>query len=533
MAFDKKILVIDDDEATLGAIALFLEARGYEVFPAENGRIGLECFRRESVDLVLLDLIMPEMGGLEVLAAMKEQAPDIPVVVISGTDKMGDAVEALRMGAWDYVFKPIQDMQVLLHSVRSVLERKRLMRENMRYQEKLEIDIQERTRELLEATKSYRAIFDSVAAAMFIVDMEGLVIEANRHASTQFGIDARQLIGRPLRELIIEDDRASLVEFLARLEGNGRGHCELRGVVDGEVPNVNAVVGTEVYFHGRRHWLLVLMDITERKRMADQERLHHQQLLQADKMASLGVLVSGVAHEITNPNNIVKLNAPLVKKIWGAVEPVLREYCRDRGDYYVAPWIKCSEIQQKVPVLLDSIIDGSERIDSFVKELKNFAVPAPLDYQPDVKLNDVVKSAVMLLSNLLGKSTNRFSVHYGENLPLVRGNPQHLEQVVINLLENSCHALRSRDGEISVVTRAEENGRLAQLSVRDGGTGMDPETLTRITDAFFTTKRERGGTGLGLSISSRIVQEHGGTLEFLSSPGEGTTAIVSLLAQST
>jgi PAS domain S-box-containing protein len=533
MALEKKILVVDDDEATLAGIALFLEARGFEVFRAENGRIGLECFRREVVDLVLLDLIMPEMGGFEVLAALKEEAPDTPVIVISGTDRISDAVEALHLGAWDYVLKPIQDMQVLLHAVRTVLERRRLILENQRYQDKLESDIQERTRELMEANKSYRAIFNSVAAAMFVVDEAGTVVETNKHASAQFGIASQSIIGRPLGELIVEDDRSSLAELLERLESDGGCQCELRGLGDGVASTVNDVVGTDVYFQGQRRRLLVFMDITERKRMAEQERLHHQQLLQADKMASLGVLVSGVAHEITNPNNLIKMNAPLLKKIWGAVEPVLREYCRERGDYYVAPWIKCSEIQEKVPAILNSIMDGAGRIDSFVKELKNFAVPAPPDYRPDVGLNDVVGSAVMLLSNLLGKSTNRFSVQYGENLPLVRGNPQHLEQVAINLLENSCHALQSKEKELVVITRAANNGRLVQLVVRDEGIGMEQEILDKITDAFFSTKRESGGTGLGLSISSRIVAEHGGSLEFQSSPGEGATAIVSLPAHLT
>ncbi|MEZ4526221.1 MAG: response regulator [Desulfobacterales bacterium] len=149
-----RVLIIDDDRVIRESLSVFLEDSGFLVSEAENGRMGLEIFRRKKrPDIVLVDLRMPEVDGLDVLAAVTKEAPETPIIVVSGTGVMQDAIEALRLGAWDYVTKPIQDMEVLEHAVRKALERARLLVENRKYREHLESEIRKRTAELEERTK--------------------------------------------------------------------------------------------------------------------------------------------------------------------------------------------------------------------------------------------------------------------------------------------------------------------------------------------------------------------------------------------
>ena len=117
----RKVLTVDDDEFVREILAAYLEDSGFEVLQAENGLLGLEVFRREKPDLVMLDLRMPEMDGLEVLGHITKESPDTPVILVSGMGTIGDAIKALKLGAWDYIAKPIHDMGVLAHAVNKAL----------------------------------------------------------------------------------------------------------------------------------------------------------------------------------------------------------------------------------------------------------------------------------------------------------------------------------------------------------------------------------------------------------------------------
>ncbi|MCK4659781.1 MAG: response regulator [Phycisphaerae bacterium] len=148
------VLTIDDEAVVRRGITAYLEDTGFSVLEAENGRVGLEIFRHEHPDVVLIDLRMPEVDGLEVLETLARESPDTGTIVISGTGMMADAVEALHRGAWDYIIKPIEDMAVLLHAVEKVLERACLIRENRSYQKHLQEQIKKRTAELEAANEA-------------------------------------------------------------------------------------------------------------------------------------------------------------------------------------------------------------------------------------------------------------------------------------------------------------------------------------------------------------------------------------------
>jgi polar amino acid transport system substrate-binding protein len=181
-----------------------------------------------------------------------------------------------------------------------------------------------------------------------------------------------------------------------------------------------------------------------------------------------------------------------------------------------------------MPRMLAEALDASRRVKRIVEDLKDFARQGDPGLRDGVALDEVVQASIRLVDNLIRKSTAQFELDCAPGLPPVRGNPQRIEQVVVNLLVNACQALPDRERAIRVRTWHDEAGGDVWLEVRDEGVGIAREHLPRLTDPFFTTKRDSGGTGLGLAISAGIVKEHGGVLTFASEPGHGTAARLSL-----
>ncbi|MFC3283941.1 transporter substrate-binding domain-containing protein [Litchfieldella rifensis] len=258
-------------------------------------------------------------------------------------------------------------------------------------------------------------------------------------------------------------------------------------------------------------------------------RQHQQQLIQADKMTSLGILVSGVAHEINNPSSLLLLNLPVLRDAYADSREILEAHYRTHGDFTLGG-LAYSRMREEIPLMLDEMLEGTQRIKRIVGDLKDFARQGSADLGETLDLNQVVITAVRLVDNSIRKATYRFETHYATDLPPLKGNAQRIEQVVINLVLNACQALDSTEQGIFLATRHDRVKRCVVLEIRDQGRGIDPESLTLLTDPFFTTRRECGGTGLGLSVSSGIVREHHGTLEFDSRLGEGTTVTLALPA---
>ena len=211
-----KILAIDDEPVVRDSIAAYLEDSGFEVLQAGDGQEGLQKLREAAPELILLDLRMPEMDGLEFLEIMKQEAPDTPVIVVSGTGVLQDAIEALRAGAHDFVTKPILDMAVLEHAVKGALERARLRSENLRYREHLEAEIAQRTSDLVARTRAlevsnrnlqreieqrekaeaslrsqeqkFRELADLLPQTVFETDARGAFTFMNRYAREMFAV---------------------------------------------------------------------------------------------------------------------------------------------------------------------------------------------------------------------------------------------------------------------------------------------------------------------------------------------------------
>lgn len=270
-----------------------------------------------------------------------------------------------------------------------------------------------------------------------------------------------------------------------------------------------------------------IIDVSEKKQAELLARQQEKQLLQADKMATLGVLVSGIAHEINNPNNFILLNGKILARAWNDIQSILESHYQKEGDFLIAG-IPYSRANQKIVQLIKGISEGAERIQKIVKSLKDFSRQDHGELNQLVDVNAVVESAIVIVQNLIKKRTQNFSVHYGENIPKVMGNFQQLEQVVINLLTNACQAIPEPHRGLKISTDYDSSRKKILIKVIDEGEGITPENMKHIMDPFFTTKRDAGGTGLGLSISYNIARNHGGDLHLHSVPGEGTTALLEL-----
>jgi polar amino acid transport system substrate-binding protein len=268
-------------------------------------------------------------------------------------------------------------------------------------------------------------------------------------------------------------------------------------------------------------------EVSERKRALEELQRHQDKLIQADKMASLGILVSGVAHEINNPNALILLNTPILKEAYADAIEILEEYYRQHGDFSLGG-LPYSRMRQEVPRLTDEVQESARRIRRIVDDLNDFSRRDDAALSTFFALNPVVEAALRLVDPTLRKATAHFHVELASDLPEICGSPQRIEQVVINLILNACQALTDRNESITVRTRLDQEAGQVVLEVRDSGSGILPEHLPHLTDPFFTTKREIGGTGLGLAISAGIIEKHGGVLAFASTSGVGTIVSVHL-----
>jgi len=268
-------------------------------------------------------------------------------------------------------------------------------------------------------------------------------------------------------------------------------------------------------------------DITERLHMEQEAREIQAKLIQINKMTALGLMVSGVAHEINNPNNFIMANAQLLKRSWNDSLAILRDYYRENGEFFIGG-VPFSELEARSPELFDGILEGSGRIVAIIDNLKNFARNDFSLVEGLMDVNQVATSAIAILHFELKKFTDHFHVELAEDIPLVNGSSQQLGQVIINLLMNAGQSLPGRERSIWLTTSLNAAADQVVLSVRDEGQGMAPEKSKLIMEPFFTTKLDSGGTGLGLSICRSIARDHAWSLDFISEPGKGSTFTVSI-----
>jgi PAS domain S-box-containing protein len=395
-------------------------------------------------------------------------------------------------------------------------------------------DIRERKlaqQALRESEANYRTIFDAANDATFVFDPEnGDMLDVNRKMCEMYGYTREEVLRLNVEDLSAGEppytyqdvmkmiwktkyNKSHMFDWLAK-DRDGR----LFWV---EVNMKGAMIG------GEYRVLAVVRDITERKAAEEENRKMQERLRQMDKMAAIGTLASGIAHEINNPNNFILSNAQFIADIWPDLSRIMNHYAEEHGEFYLGR-LPFSEASEFIPKLLDGLVEGSHRINGIVTGLKDFARQEKTRLDQRVDINKVIEVSLTMLQNQIRKHTDHFQCILAENLPSVTGSFQQLEQVMVNLTMNALQSLPGRDSGVYISTTYLKSIEQIIVKVRDEGKGMPAEVQQAIFDPFFTTRLDSGGTGLGLSICFSIVKEHGGIIECESEPDRGATFLVRL-----
>ena len=285
--------------------------------------------------------------------------------------------------------------------------------------------------------------------------------------------------------------------------------------------------------------LFIYRTLNQVTMMRRQQQTQKEKLIHTNKMVTLGTMVSSIAHDVNNPNNVIKMEAGFISKNFLYFKEVLDKVSEEHLSLLLNE-ISYPELKNDFIQSIMGIQKSSQKIEEIVHELKNFYKKASPDRKEPVDLIEVINSSVFLLSHEINKTAIIHFAFPSNKLPMITGNPQRLEQVFINIIQNSCNAIKEknqilethikRDISISVVSDNLKN--LIRICLEDQGCGIDGKIIDRVTEPFFSTRLDRGGSGLGLYIVKSIINAHNGEIKLFSKEGEGTKIIISLPYQS-
>ncbi len=417
------IVVIDDEDIVRHSLCDQLEDMGYRVVPAAHGAIGIKKIQEFHPDLILTDMRMPEMGGLEVIKKSKEIAPDIPIVVVSGAGRLDDAVEALRLGAYDYLVKPIKDFAVLEHVVNKALENRRLLVENRNYQLHLEQQVEERTQALANANQ-----------------------ELTEHK--------QQL------EQTVKARTQELQESLLHLK---------------------------------------------------QTQAH---LVEAEKMASLGGLVKGVAHELNTPlgicitaTSLLQTNMQKLNKLFKENKLTPNHLKQFFESAYQAEDMVSAQLNRSAELIQHF---KQVMVDVSCEEVKRFNLAEQLNTVIDNLISEIELPRCLIIIK-------------GDKNLVIEHDLEAVSKVIENLVINAFQHAFSKQGEGEIMIDISSQNDTAQITIEDNGEGMAVEVLEKIFEPFFNNHRSVGGTGLGLfTVYNLVVHSLKGKISCSSVEGKGT-----------
>jgi two-component system NtrC family sensor kinase len=369
-------------------------------------------------------------------------------------------------------------------------------------------DITER-RKMEEALKrseqNYRVLFESTIDGMFVVDVETMkVVLANQTMARMVGSDSVEdgIGGNPL-DGVHPDDRDRLIEIFAKDEfGKGLSEIhEFRVITkDGREIWVSAM-GTRIEYEGKVADLVSLRDITERKRMEEEKQKMEEQLLLTGRLAAVGELAAGVAHELNNPITAIKGFAQLLTARKDLDETIRKD--------------------------LDTIYRESQRAAKITQNLLSFARRHEPEKHP-ISINDVIENILEMQDHLMKVNNIELEVELDPDLPKTMADFHQMQQVFMNIVNNAEQAMLETHGKSRLLIKTQRSGKMVQITFADNGPGISEENLKRIFDPFFTTKEVGKGTGLGLSICYGLVEAHGGRIYARSKLGQGATFVVEM-----
>lgn len=537
------VLVIDDDADIRQSLMDIFVFKGYSVQVALTGKSGLELVENEKINAVLIDIELPDINGIELLRIIKKKNQALVCWIITGNATREYAIEALQAGADDFFTKPLEIYQVL-HKMEEAKNRALLIQQLEKTQEQ------------------YRLVIETVRSAIITVDREGNITFANPFAGVLFGYDVDSLHHVPIITLLNSSFHSGFFNLLERIFSSSSQ------LADEKVFNCTGLCsnGQEIFLEiltgivreSHRHQVtLIIHDITERKEnereisrknkeleekglelekaltalqvaYSDLKNTQHQ-MLQQEKMASVGQLAAGVAHEINNPMGFITSNLVSLQKYFGklceyeaAQAALIESEDAKKQLEKIRRQMKIDFILEDLPDLFEESLEGADRVKTIVHNLKSFSRMDKAE-KCMADINECLQSTLNIVWNEL-KYTASVHRNFG-HLPKIDCYPQELNQVFMNLLVNAGQAITSQ-GTIRINTWEEDDSIL--ISIADSGCGIPKEAIKRIFEPFFTTKEVGKGTGLGLSISYDIVKKHNGELLVTSEEGKGTTFTVKL-----
>ena len=490
----KKLLVIDDEASTRDLLKMSLESDGYTVFVAEDGPKGLEIFARENPPVVLTDIKMPGMDGIEVLRRVKEQSPDTEVIVITGHGEMNLAVQALQLEASDFINKPISDEGLAVALRRA--EEKIWLREKLKeYTEDLERVIQETNKELVKRHELEHNIIQTSMDGIIANDRQGKIIIFNEGAERIYGYTREEALSKiHVTQLYPEGQAKQIKKMIYGDEYGGPGRLINYSVEvltqTGELVPIllSATIidekGEEVATVGH------FKDMREIKMLEDE-------LLTSERMATVGQTTAGIAHGVKNILHGMKLGAFMIDT----------GFDKDKPESLRKGW---SLVRKNI-----------NRVSKMTKEMLSLASTAPPAFEV-CSLNDIVEEVCELLAEEISRRGISLVLELDPSLPQVTVDPDGIHTCLLNLVTNAIEAFPedTSGGQVTVSSRDEGEAGV-HLQVRDSGEGMSEELLERVLENLFTTKGARG-TGLGLAITQKIVHEHGGAIQVESEPKKGS-----------
>jgi PAS domain S-box-containing protein len=528
MAYTPKILIVDDEPRICTSLKTLLSDRGYEIHTRNNFEATTECLSKHNFDLVLLDIVMPDTDGLQVMEYIKGQSPETLIIVVTGHASVESAIAALRNEAYNYLRKPF-DHDELLKTVENAIEQKRLNGEHRRaeaalresahrlqvaydqsiiYAQQLKDETMERkwaVEALARAKEHWEDTFDAITDMVMLLDSEHQILRVNRAAAEALNTTKESLVGKKCYEAIHGKSRpirrCPLVHTMKTLDAHTAEITEphLGGTF---ICSTSPILDVQGKLTGYTH---TLKDITESKRL-------EAQFQQAQKMEAVGTLAGGIAHDFNN----------LLMGAQGNISLMLLDIDSSHPHY--------ERLKN-----MEKLVQSGAKLTSL---LLGYASKGKYEVKP-LDLNQLVEETC----DTFGRTRKEITIHreLAEGLFAIEADRVQIEQVLLNLFVNAADAMPGGGDLILKTVNMTHNdmkggpydpkpGNYVLLTVTDTGMGMDKETMERIFDPFFTTKEMGRGTGLGLASVYGITKGHGGYIEVDSDKAQGTTFSIYLPA---
>lgn len=511
-ASDWRILLIDDEEDIREVVSLILDEAGFQVDTAADGVLGLEACRNFDPHVVITDIRMPRMDGIEVLEEIKTHHPDVEVIVATAFAEMELAIKALQLDASDFITKPI-DSDALMVAVERAQQRHQTRQQLKDYTRYLEEGWSETSKELMETYAYQSNLIESSMDGIVGCDADDKVITFNQSMEQITGLAKTKVLRRTkLAQLFDPEAAQGLRTTLEGPSHGGKGRLLLYETYlkhsSGDKVPVQ-ISATRLKHKGLYEGVVCFVRDLRQLRRMEQEMADQARILQQDKMMSLGRLAASVAHEINNPLSGILNYLRLMARILA------------RGNLDDTALAKFNHY-------LDTVTSETDRCAGIVGNLLTFSRKST-DKQAPVPINELMERCVVLSQHRMDLGRITLETRISPETMTVMGDMNQLQQCLINLIFNAIDAMPD-GGRLELSAWPAGDNRHIDILVKDDGCGIAPDDQARVFEPFFTTKEEGYGVGLGLSTTYGIIQRLGGDIQVESAPGKGTTFTIRLPA---